>query len=92
MTHLIFPSIIAHQLTYPGTRISTMAEVFDFVQCVDQDRRILWNIESKIDATHPNRTLDVMEFVRRQHEVFQLSGYKHAITVRSCRLEEKALY
>lgn len=60
-----------------------MEEVFDFVQCVDSDRRMLWNIESKVDARHTNRTADVLEFVQRQHEVFELSGYKHAITV--CR-------
>lgn len=59
-----------------------MEEVFDFVQCVDTDRRMLWNIESKVDARYTNRTADVMEFVHRQHEVFELSGYKHAITVR----------
>lgn len=60
-----------------------MEEVFDFVHCVDSDRRMLWNIESKVDARHTNRTADVLEFVQRQHEVFELSGYKHAITV--CR-------
>lgn len=82
VNRFLTPSILAHQLTYPDTRISTMEEVFDFVQCVDTDRRMLWNIESKIDARYPNRTADVLEFVQRQHEVFEMSGYKHAITVR----------
>ncbi|KAH9919122.1 PLC-like phosphodiesterase [Fomitopsis serialis] len=29
------------QLTYPGTRISTMQEVFDFVDCADPEHKIL---------------------------------------------------
>ncbi len=69
------------QLTYPGTRISTMQEVFEFVQCADPERQVLWNIESKIDARHPNRTLDVHEFVSKQYEAFVNSGYQSSITV-----------
>ncbi|KAI0757351.1 PLC-like phosphodiesterase [Daedaleopsis nitida] len=71
------------QLTYPGTRISTLEEVFDFVKCADPARQIMWNIESKIDAHYPNRTKGVEEFVRKQHAVFEKSGYKEAITFQS---------
>ncbi|EJD04400.1 PLC-like phosphodiesterase [Fomitiporia mediterranea MF3/22] len=71
------------QLTYPGTRISTLQEVFDFVSCTDPDRQILWNIESKVDARFPNRTKSVREFVQRQHKLFENSGYKNSITYQS---------
>jgi hypothetical protein len=70
------------QLTYPGTRISTMAEVFDFVKCADPGRNIRWNIESKINATHPESTVGVDEFVERQFGEFSKSGYLDSITVR----------
>ncbi|KAH9853019.1 PLC-like phosphodiesterase [Lenzites betulinus] len=71
------------QLTYPGTRISTLDEVFSFVECADPQHEVLWNIESKIDARHPNRTLGVADFVARQHAAFQRSPYKDSITYQS---------
>lgn len=58
-----------------------MQEVFDFAQCADPDRSILWNIESKIDPTAPEKTKGVREFVERQHGVFEKSGYKGSIVV-----------
>lgn len=58
-----------------------MQEVFDFAQCADPERSVLWNIESKIDPTAPEQTKDVREFVERQHEVFEKSGYKGSIIV-----------
>ncbi len=70
------------QLTYPGTRISTLQETFDFVECADPQHTVLWNIESKIDARHSNRTLGVADFVEKQHAVFARSPYKNSITVR----------
>ncbi|KAI8983416.1 PLC-like phosphodiesterase [Trametes punicea] len=71
------------QLTYPGTRISTLQEVFDFVSCTDPKYEVLWNIESKIDAQHPNRTLGVADFVEKQYEIFKNSPYRHSITFQS---------
>ncbi|KAF7320045.1 PLC-like phosphodiesterase [Mycena kentingensis (nom. inval.)] len=71
------------QLTYPGTKISTLEEVFAFVECADSDRLIKWNIESKIDAVHPERTASVDAFVQKQYAIFVKSGYKHAITFQS---------
>ncbi|KAH9927528.1 PLC-like phosphodiesterase [Epithele typhae] len=62
------------QLVYPGTRISTMQEVFDFV---------LWNIESKINARHPNQTRSVEDFVQKQYKLFSNSPYKQSITYQS---------
>ena len=69
------------QLTYPNTSISTLQEVFDFVECADPTHQILWNIESKIDAKFPNLTMGVDDFVHKQHEIFSRSPYKHSITV-----------
>ncbi|CDO72741.1 hypothetical protein BN946_scf184990.g24 [Trametes cinnabarina] len=71
------------QLTYPGTRISTLQEVFDFVSCADPQHEILWNIESKIDAQHSNRTFGVADFVEKQYEVFKNTSYKNSITFQS---------
>ena len=72
---------VALQMTYPGTRISTLEEVFEFAKCADPARQILWNVESKINPEHHDRTLGVNDFVRRQHEVFTISGYKDSVTV-----------
>ncbi|KAJ7169494.1 PLC-like phosphodiesterase [Mycena filopes] len=71
------------QLIYPGTRISTLQEVFDFVECADPDHLMLWNIESKIDAAHPDRTASVDTFVTTQHAVFAASPYHQYITYQS---------
>ncbi|TFY54727.1 hypothetical protein EVJ58_g8689 [Rhodofomes roseus] len=71
------------QLTYPGTRISTMQEVFEFVECADPEHKILWNIESKINPQYPNKTLGVEDFVKRQHALFSASPYASQITFQS---------
>ncbi|KAG0703102.1 PLC-like phosphodiesterase [Suillus ampliporus] len=72
-----------HQLVYPGARISTLREVFDFVACADLSHQILWNIESKINAQYPNRTAGVDDFVQKQHEIFVSSPYYKSITYQS---------
>ena len=72
---------VEFQLTYPGTRISTMEEVFDFVQCADPTHKIHWNIESKINAANPNQTREVDDFVQKQHAIFVASPYMGQITV-----------
>lgn len=71
------------QLTYPGTRISTLKEVFDFVECADPSHQILWNIESKINPEYLNRTLGVGDFVNNQHALFAASPYHQSITYQS---------
>jgi len=71
------------QLTYPGTQISTLQEVFDFVACADPKHQMLWNIESKVDAAHPNKTTSVEEFVERQYAMFAGSAYRNSITYQS---------
>jgi len=63
------------QLVYPRTKISTLKEIFDFVACVDPQRQMLFNVESKIDAVTPKNTRSVDDFVNLQHAVFVKSGY-----------------
>ncbi|KAG5648230.1 hypothetical protein DXG03_006187 [Asterophora parasitica] len=63
------------QLIHPGTKISTLQEVFDFVACVDHKRQIIFNVESKVDAVTPNNTRSAEDFVALQHAVFKKSGY-----------------
>lgn len=70
------------QLIYPGSKISTLQEVFDFVSCADPQRQVHWNIEAKIDGLHRNMTFDVDEFVTKTHALFVKSEYKDKITVR----------
>lgn len=68
-------------MTYPGTKISTLREVFDFVECSDPEYNIRWNIESKINAQFPEHTRGVADFVKYQHEIFLNSPYRRSITV-----------
>lgn len=65
----------ALQLGYAGTKISTLKELFEFAKCVDPHRRILWNIESKINPIASAATRSVEEFVTKQHAEFVASGY-----------------
>ncbi|OJA18797.1 hypothetical protein AZE42_00855 [Rhizopogon vesiculosus] len=78
-----------HQLVYPGARVSTLREVFDFVACADPSHQILWNIESKINPQYPNRTAGVDDFVQKQHEIFLSSPYYRSITVK--KLDNKII-
>ncbi len=79
--HPVNTLYIALQLTYPGTRISTLEEVFAFAECADPSLDIQWNIESKINAQFPNQTRGVQDFVQKQHAIFAASSYRNAITV-----------
>ncbi|PBL00918.1 PLC-like phosphodiesterase [Armillaria gallica] len=71
------------QLVYPGTKVSTLKELFDFVECVDAEHRMLFNIESKIDADHPNRTRSVDDFVEYQYATFSNTPYLDSVTYQS---------
>ncbi|KIJ45617.1 hypothetical protein M422DRAFT_206908 [Sphaerobolus stellatus SS14] len=72
-----------NQLTYPGTKIPTLQEFFEFLDCADPKHNILLNIESKVDAESAGRTHDVETFVRSQYELFASSYYYRAITYQS---------
>jgi glycerophosphoryl diester phosphodiesterase len=63
------------QLSIPGTRIPTLAEVFALVRR-SGDHHVRLNIETKIDPTHPEESPDPQHFVatvlallRREHFV-----------------------
>ncbi|KAF9023432.1 PLC-like phosphodiesterase [Hymenopellis radicata] len=73
----------SEQLAYPGLKLSTLQELFAFVECVDSDRRVMFNIESKVDADFPNYTRTVDDFVELQYAAFQSSPYLHQITYQS---------
>ncbi|PPQ62788.1 hypothetical protein CVT24_000482 [Panaeolus cyanescens] len=64
------------QTSYPGTKISTLGELFEFARCVDTGRRLLWNVESKINPVDTNSTRSPEDFVKAQHREFVRSGYK----------------
>jgi hypothetical protein len=82
----------AMQLTDPGTKMSTLREVFEFAQCADPQRQISWNIESKINPIVPKNTRGVADFVRRQHKEFVDSSYSLSqITVGSSLLFESSV-
>jgi hypothetical protein len=51
------------QLTLPGTKISTLPEMFDFVKCATDDE-ILFNIESKVDGDFRNLTRTPEDFTK----------------------------
>ena len=72
----LFVFEIALQLTYPGTKISTLSELFQFAKCADPTRSINWNIESKINLILPGQTRSVKDFVTLQNKEFVKSGYK----------------
>jgi glycerophosphoryl diester phosphodiesterase len=61
------------QLAIPGTRIPTLAEVFDLVRR-SGDKHVRLNIETKIDPTRPDESPDpqsfvtaVLDLLRREH-------------------------
>ncbi|KDR84848.1 hypothetical protein GALMADRAFT_233276 [Galerina marginata CBS 339.88] len=64
------------QLTYPGTKISTLGELFKFAQCADPNRDVQWNIESKINPVVTNATRGVDDFVQLQYAEFMRSSYE----------------
>lgn len=58
---------------YPGIKISTLPEMFDFVQC-STDEPVLFNIESKINPDFQNETRSPQDFVDIMGEVFVSRG------------------
>src|SRR5215468_3851329 len=69
----VYAARFPEQLSIAGTRIPTLAEVFDLVRRAG-DAHVRLNIETKIDPTHPQESLDPQSFVttvlsllRREH-------------------------
>ncbi|KAL1698463.1 PLC-like phosphodiesterase [Schizophyllum commune] len=73
------------QRTYPGTKLSTLSELFDFVSCVDPEHTVSFNIESKVNHTLVTgyNTKGVNAFVTAQYVEFEKSGYLDRITYQS---------
>jgi hypothetical protein len=57
----------------PGTKLSTLDEVFDFIQCAT-DEPVLFNIESKVNPVQKNQTRSAGEFVEAMAEIFLKRG------------------
>lgn len=74
---------VALQLTYPGTKISTLPELFSFLDCADPSHQVQLNIESKVDAQFPNLTRPPEDFVKLQYDLFKKSKYYGKITYQS---------
>ena len=47
---------------YPGTKLSTMDEMFDFVDCATSDP-VLYNIETKVNPEKANATRSPEDFI-----------------------------
>ncbi|KAL8276519.1 hypothetical protein RQP46_011067 [Phenoliferia psychrophenolica] len=61
------------QITAPGTKLSTLIEFFDFVDCAT-DNPVLFNIESKVDGDYRNFTRSPEDFVDAMAAVFKPMG------------------
>ena len=70
------------QLAIPGTRIPTLAEVFDLVRR-SGDRHVRLNIETKIDPTHPEQSLDPQSFVTRVLDLLRREHFTDRVMIES---------
>lgn len=61
------------QEVYPGTKIATLQEMFDFVKCAT-DEPVLFNIESKINPEQRNLTRSPEDFVAAMGKIFVAQG------------------
>ncbi len=66
-------SLIRPTEVVPGTKISTLEEMFSFVQCAT-DNEVLFNIESKVDGDFRNLTRSPEDFVAAMAKVFLAQG------------------
>lgn len=69
------------QLLYPGIKLATLPEFFEFVTCTGVP--VLYNIESKVNAVYPNYTQSPEVFVREQLKTFRKYGLVDHITYQS---------
>jgi len=70
------------QLAIPGTRIPTLAEVFDLVRR-SGDRHVRLNIETKIDPTHPDESLDPQSFVTAVLDLLRRERFTDRVMIES---------
>lgn len=61
------------QLEFPGTKLSTLEELFDFVDCAT-DEPVLYNIETKVNPVQLNQTRAPQDFVDAFVKVLEPRG------------------
>lgn len=67
---------------YPGTKLSTLEEMFDFVSCATSEP-VLFNIESKINPEVNNQTRSPQDFVSAMAKVFVSKNMVDRVTHQS---------
>jgi glycerophosphoryl diester phosphodiesterase len=70
------------QKAVPGTRIPTLAEVFDLVRR-SGDTHVRLNIETKIDPTHPQESLDPEHFVSTVLALLKREHFEDRVIIES---------
>jgi glycerophosphoryl diester phosphodiesterase len=70
------------QLAVPGTRIPTLAEVFDLVRR-SGDRHVRLNIETKIDPAHPEESKDPQQFVAAVLDLLRREQFADRVMIQS---------
>ena len=70
------------QLAVPGTRIPTLAEVFDLVRR-SGDRQVRLNIETKIDPAHPQESKDPQQFVAAVLDLLRREQFADRVMIQS---------
>jgi glycerophosphoryl diester phosphodiesterase len=82
---LLHPRFAATQKPVPGTRIPTLTQVFELVKGskLPAARKVLFNIETKIDPAFPQDTVGPGEFVAKVHDVVKRSGMLKRVILQS---------
>jgi glycerophosphoryl diester phosphodiesterase len=70
------------QLAVPGTRIPTLAEVFDLVRR-SGDRHVRLNMETKIDPAHPEESPDPQHFVAAVLDLLSQEQFSDSVMIQS---------
>src|ERR1700732_3186987 len=70
------------QLAVPGTRIPTLAEVFELVRS-SGDRHVRLNIETKIDPNHPDESPDPERFVAAVLDLLRRERFSDRVMIES---------
>ncbi|WIW45045.1 glycerophosphodiester phosphodiesterase [Bradyrhizobium sp. 62B] len=70
------------QRAMPGTRISTLGELFALVR-KSGNARVRFNIETKIDPNHPDDTLDPQAFVTKLLGLIRSEAFSDRVMIQS---------
>lgn len=70
------------QRAVPGTRIPTLAEVFELVRR-SGDRHVRLNIETKIDPNHPDESPDPEHFVKAVLDLVRRENFANRVMIES---------